>query len=434
MKAKRPVKSADPVPPEQELSGKDPAFPGLGFLLDPELFSGLVRMRAAKDPGVGRLEDLRYRPGSDCTATFVFGSGEAQTWVYARALQPGEPTTASDEVERTPTALGFCRAIWREYGLAVRAFPCDDGLPSLASLAHDDTRERLLAAVLPDQPGGALSTRTVSYDPERRWLGAVEGSQGPVAALRIHAAHAFPSARWNAQGLHGGEGLKLPRILGGSREHCATAVEWAKGRPLERALFDPGLHRVELEGVGAALAELHAQDPGGLPHSPPAAAAPVVRALASTLAFILPRSAPRARRLADRLVRRLVELSLDEQLIHGSLKPSKVLLQGGGRVVLIDLDSACQGPLGRDTGNLVAHLERAAVAGEITPARARWAAEAILDGYERTASWPLRRRDLTLHTALALFELALRPFRKLVPEWADHTMAILDRAESVLRE
>ena len=214
---------------------------------------------------------------------------------------------------------------------------------------------------------------------------------------------------------------------------AARAAPWQWNGCPGHALFDAGLHRVELEGVGAVLAELHAQEPTNLPHRPPAGGAQAVRTLANTLAFVLPRCAPRARCLSDRLVRRLIEIAPEEQPIHGNLKPDKILLQGGGRVVVLDLDRACQGPLGRDTGTLIAHLERAAATDRLPTARAAWAAEAFLKGYDRTSSWPLRRRDVRLHTALALFELSLHPFRCLLPEWPEQTMAIPGRADEVLR-
>jgi hypothetical protein len=131
-------------------------------------------------------------------------------------------------------------------------------------------------------------------------------------------------------------------------------------------------------------------------------------------------------------VRRLVEAPSGERPVHGRLSPDKVLLQGGGRVVLLDLDQACQGPPARDAGTLIGHLERAVVMGELAPERAAWAAEAVLTGYDRTASRPLRRRDVTLHTAVALLDLAMRPFRRLLPSWPDLTVALLDRAEQIL--
>ena len=57
---------------------------------------------------------------------------------------------------------------------------------------------------------------------------------------------------------------------------------------------------------------------------------------------------------------------------------------------------------------------------------------AICRGYEQATRWPLRERDVRLHAALALFELSLRPFRCLMPEWPERTMAILARAEALL--
>jgi hypothetical protein len=431
----RPVRGLSGEPPEMELARREPMFPGLAVLLDPELFCGLVRMHAADaDPGAGRLIELRYRPGVTCTATYAFRSAAGETWVHARALQPNERVPPGDESDpsacRSP--LGFGRASWPDYGLVVRAFPCDDEIPGLAALATPESLAQLLTEVLriPDPEG--LAVRTIAYEPERRWLGAVEEDRFTVAGLRIHAPKGFPRARWNTESLHDGEGLRFARVLGRSREHCATAFDWVTGRSLEHVLFDPFLHRVEVQGVGAAIAELHAQEPGHLPHCPLAVGAAGVRELAATLGFVLPRCAPRARRLADRLVRRLVEGSDADGAIHGRLEPDKLMLQGGGRVVVLDLDRACQGPVARDPGTLLGHLERAVVAGELHQNRADWVAHALLEGYDRTAGRPLRRRDVSLHAALTLFQLALRPFRRLQPEWPNLTIALLDRAEEVL--
>ena len=428
----RPVRGLQAVPAEQELPRHEPAFPGMSLLVDPELFCGLVRAHAGSaDPGPGRLVELRYRPGVECVATYALGTGADETWVYARATPAGEPVPAASE-SGPETPLGFCRASWPEYGLVVRAFPCDDGLPGLDALGRPDQRAQLLAEVAPGLELTDPSIRTVSWTPERRWLGAIDDGGRPRAALRVHSPETFPRARWSAESLHDGEGLRLPRFLGHCRDRCATAVEWVPGRPLDQALFDPALHRIELEGVGAALAELHAQEPAQLPHHPTALVAPEVRALAATLGFVLPRSAPRARTLSDRLVRRLVETSDVEQPIHGWPAPEKLLLQGGGRVVVLDLDRACQGSPARDLGCLIGHLERAAAVGELSAEQAGRASEAVLEGYHRTSIRSLRRRDLTLNVAVTLFHLALWPFRRLQPDWPERTLALLERAETVL--
>jgi hypothetical protein len=426
----RPVRGLDPVAVEEELAMREPTLQGVGILLDPDLFCGLLRLHARQEPRAGRLVDVRYQPGTECVATYVFGDGAETAWVHARAVPRGErlpPSSAS----RAAEPPGFGRWVWDEYGLVVHGFPDDEGLPGLSALADGDSRAALLSSVLPEASGRGLDVRTISYDPGSRWVGCVEGASGPVAALHIHPPSAFDSARWNAQSLAAGEGLILPRPLGRSREHGALAHEWLPGRPLEHAILDPGLHEIELEGVGAAIASLHAQEPINLPHCPPAAGASSVRAVAGAVAFVLPRCGPRARKLSDRLVRRLVELPGESVPIHGNLKPGKVLLQGGGRVVLLDLDRACQGPRARDVGTLLAHVEEAAVAGRLGIERAAGVGEAIRRGYDRAANWTLRDRDVAFFTSLALFELSLRPFRCLMPDWPERAAAILNRAEQL---
>lgn len=168
MSEDRPARGIDAVPPEHELARKELAFPGMGVLLDLELFCGLVRLHTRGEPGPGRLVDLRYRPGSKCVATYVFGDGPDGTWVHARALGSGAERGAGRAPDREPTIsssseLGFGRLSLNDYGLVVRAFPHDDGLPALADLDDPAARERLLATVLPHQPVDRMTVRTVSY-------------------------------------------------------------------------------------------------------------------------------------------------------------------------------------------------------------------------------------------------------------------------------
>lgn len=58
----------------------------------------------------------------------------------------------------------------------------------------------------------------------------------------------------------------------------------------------------------------------------------------------------------------------------------------------------------------------------------------LLTGYQQAAPGSLDRERLATHTAARLLRLAVEPFRKREPDWANRVAALLQRAETIGHE
>lgn len=409
--------SAELVRRERELSG-------LEVLLDPHLFCALAEARCQDtELSGGRLVRIRYSPGREAVALFAFDAPGGTTHLHARALVPGEAQRRAEDAP--PPGVDD---EWFTEGVAVRRFPRDEGLPTLAPLLAGDGLPPLLGGDGTTVPN---DVRTVRYAPGRWWVGRVEVAGRPVASLKVLEDAAFETAYWNGRALASGDLLRLPRVLGSSRDDRALACSWVHGRTLRAALGDPTLAGVMLEAVGAALAELHAQDAGALTHCTGASETRAIRHLVTTLTHLLPRTGSLVGPIAERITRKLLEMRTGGGPVHGDPSPDRLLLQGD-RVALLDVDRACRGEAARDLGALLAHLDAMALEGRLPRAVAERTGGAIMEGYRRLARRQPSDRDVRLYRACALLRLSLHPFRRLDDEWPAAVLERIRRAGEIL--
>jgi Ser/Thr protein kinase RdoA (MazF antagonist) len=411
---------------------RDRALPGLATLLDSEEFLAVLRPYLPDlEIQSARRTYLRYKPRVNCLAAFELETSKETLRVYGKAYGSDAPVKlAKGRIRRqSRSPLGAGHIVLEDRAIVVSAFPNDSKLPGLSRLAGSESARNLLESVF---RGGCRATeiRTIQYKPERRYVARLEADGTAVAALKIYTPGGYREARRPAVGFSPGEVLRVPRLLGKSDRIGAIGTSWMPGRPLSQVLCEPELDPAKLTAVGAALAELHAQEPKGLPSRLLEAEIASLRALARFVAFLVPDLAARAWALARRFTSLLRKTPASWNAIHGDFYAKQVLLDGA-RVVLLDLDAGSRGDGAADLGLFIAHLERDALRGMLAPGSVEPLTRAFLEGYSLATP---RRAPVELYTSLGLFRLLHHPFRHCEPSWIAGTEAILARAEQLVPE
>ena len=398
-------------PAERDLAARDSALPGLGLILD--------HGRLAQCLGLDRIERtyLRYKPGTKCV--LAFGSGAA-----ARVAMAYPP-------DRYPMLRG--REALRAAGDAVRFFDAlcvtvlpatlDRDLRALKKLADPAQAGRLLGRML-----GPLAAEArlhlLRHNPNRRAVLRLDGPQGPLALAKLHARGEWAQALANARmaEAHGGA-----PVLGVAEDRHLIVQGWVAGRPLwseATGLADAAA----ITATGAALARLHACDPGAARAITAAEDREGLFASTRALAELLPDLAPQAGALAREIAAQLAGQDGPGTLLHGDFSADQVVIGRDGPV-LIDWDRAGRGDPARDLGSFLARLDVQALDGDLPRATAARAAEALLAGYEGAAALP---QGLAAQRTRALLALLPEGFRQRRPDWPERAAAILARAGALL--
>ena len=411
---------------DADLVRRDTALPGLATLLDPEAFLALWRRLHGPDSASSVTPVyLRYKPRTNCLVSYRVETPRGPRVIYAK-------THGVDvESKLSKAALRSEATVVPELGLSLYAFPDDAQLRSLARLRDPAQGRALLARILsrPEVELEGAVLETLAYKPERRFVTRCALPGGPSVVVKFYTQAGFRAARKASHKFGSGRVLHVLRRLDESKRHRALAFEWLPGTMLRDQLGRPSLDSEMLGGVGAALAELHAQPVKRLPQRDLARRLRSLTELGENLAFLVPSLAERTGALVAALAQGLSENDATPCATHGDLHDKQILLDGE-RVSLIDLDQAAIGDPRRDLALLFAHLERDALVGTLGAERARAVREAVVLGYEKAGGRVAAPLDL--HVAEALVGLAHHPFRRREPEWAARTTAIVERAETLV--
>jgi len=419
---------------DREFIRRDPSIAGLATVLDLDAFLAALRSCLPNaDFESGRITYVKYKFGTNCLVGYRLHAPDRSVDLYAKAYarRAEEKLQEASKRPNIPGPFGPGGMVLPDAGIEVRFFPNDAELDALRFVAGDDLNRDLLQRVLPDRRHlWDTPLRCLAYKPERRYVAGLVAGEEDGAVLRVYAEPEYESALLAASAFASRELLRTPRRLGRSKRFRIIVQEWLPGCPLSEALGDAELPLRTVEQVGAALAELHQQNPKNLPIRSSAEEEEALVAVAKGIGEVCPHLAERARALAEWLAVRLVRVSHTTRPIHGDFYAEQVLL-ADERVAILDLDQAARWDPALDLGNFVAHLERDALCGRLLPDRVEPATTAFLDGYRRVGRQPNLDRVLRC-TVAGLLRLAAEPFRHREPDWRENTEAILERAEDVL--
>jgi tRNA A-37 threonylcarbamoyl transferase component Bud32 len=382
----------------------------------------------------GQVAYVKYRPGSICLVGYHLHLA-GQVILALAAAHPGD---ARDELHRAgdltgvPGPLGPGRLVLEDHAVVVSTFPNDRRLQGLHCLADAQARRTLFRELLPDRPDLWESpVDCVVYKPELRYVARLSGAGADGAVLKVYNEKGYEPARRAATALPATGSPRLSPCLGCCDRERILAFGWLPGRLLSEAMADADFKPQVLAGVGAALAEFHAQEPEGLSPLTREAEAAALADVAHGIGCLCPQLDTRARELARRLGAWLLGQAPDSRPVHGDLHAKQVLLAGDA-VAVLDLDLTVRGDPLLDVGSLIAYLQRDVLWGQLASARAETFREILLEGYAYEAGW-CRPGRINRYTAARLFKLGLKPFRQRQPDWPALTERLLDRVEELLR-
>lgn len=383
----------DQLPDATSVAARHPDLPGLAVLLDRHrlaaVLAPLVGERAAASAHVQRL---RLKPATSVTAAVRVvspttllrgGSADAEpscTWWRVRGLvEQSWDAKGRNEVRRASRLYlpSLSRDDLRTTVVPVEA---ERHLPDLHRMRAD-------TGSLVEIAGETRWTRTLSYNPDRRWVGAAFDASG----------HPRELLRWQAH-------AKAPAIL-----------PWTPGRPWAEA--DGATLAADLAAeVARELTKREAAEFG-------AAERPLrLREVAGFLGALDARWGKRGRRLADLLERSLADVPLAPA--HGDLTPDQVVVDEG-RVHVLDWDRVGLYPVGWDAATwAVGRL----LAGGAPPNQSAQRQARATGGPAAGTQLPAATR------AAAHLAYAPDPFRRQLPHWAALTERLLHTAEDILEE
>ena len=417
-----------------ELARRDSALPGLALLLDPEAFAAALRKALpGTDVGEARVTYVRYRPERYCLVLYGLRVTGTEVDVYAKAHRVNSrKLSKSRERQKVRGPLGPGGVILDDLAIAVNAFPNDYKLDALARLVDEEARKGMLRELVSDRPDlWKAAVRTLRYKPESHHVAKAATDGSERAILKFYNEREYSAGLRGARAFVSQGPLRVARLLGLSNRNCILAFEWLSGPRLGEAILDPKLGFGAVATVGAALAELHAQNPEGLKWWSRDAEATALLRTAAKLGFVGPHLARQADELARRIAARLVHEPPVNRPIHGDFSANQVLLADDGAGI-VDLDTAARGDPAADLGNFIAKLERAALHGELSRSRVEALSDALLEGYRVATQRPVPAR-IELYTAAGLLRRASRSFQHLAPQWPERIQATVERAEAILR-
>lgn len=417
------------APPDRALAQRDLSLRGLQTLLDVDAFVERLRHAApAAELRGARITYLRYKPATSCLVGYRFqlADDEVDAHAYAFAPQAQDKLRKIRDRDGIPGPLGPGWVILEDLDIAVGTFPNDRRLRALRALADTDARRSLLQKLLPSRPDlWGSEVRTLHYKPGRRYVARLIAAGTSAAVVRMYSEDAYLSARTAMDVFRTASTLRVPRSLGSADRYRAQVVEWLPGRCLAELV--PGAPELSA-AAGLAVAELHAQAPGGLATLTKDAEIDALFELVPLLGFLHPRRSAWIEVLARRVVDRMAERPVFSPT-HGDFYADQVLL-GNGATVVLDLDEAVQTDPAADLGNFIAHGYYDVIRGTLSLAARERLREGLLEGYCTVHG--TRPTNVDGFTTSALLRLASRPFRDRLPDWPERMDAILREVETII--
>lgn len=411
-----------------DLIQREPALPGLAWLLDANRFAELAdQLVDPVAPGARILAAeptyLRYKPGTSALASFRLrlADGRSQL-VQAKALPVGRFGTVAARLANlaSTTRSAPAPAAVAPLQLVLLRLEDDRKLRSLGTLLDPARRRALLGKLRATGLAPEADELTVlRYKPERRVVASLSQRGRPRALVRVLAHARF------GQGLLGaalGAASCGAPLLAASARLQLLVTAWTPGRTLDSRHADA----TTLQRVGRQLAQLH--QARALPplHWSRRDAAEAVRRSLAMLVHVVPAFERRSQDLLLRVARLLESTAPQPTLIHGDFSADQVI-DTGEQCRFIDWDRAAAGNAAADLGSFAARLELDVLQGRLSHHRAEQVLAALLLGYRELR--PLGDSSIALQTAVALLQLAAESFRRRLPDWPEHEDALLVRAE-----
>ena len=368
------------------------------------------------------LTNLTYRPARQCIALYELASQDAKAAprhaiaTFVKDDRFKEVYRDHYEKQEMPAAVYL-----PENRCLVEMFPYVWEMPSLPKAADPRVVAGLMVEAGVDLPHGiALSADILTYRPHEACVLAYRDAAG-ADPFRLVAKTTNESRK--ADQVHRIAGMLRDQLADGfvsvpktyrPKDKYIVFMDLAPGVSMHDAIAaaDTDTARrdvVRLTALGLTL--LHALRieerlkekktlPQGVSHA---------HERAGRLQFAAPELGAKAERLLDAVTARLPAYDGAMTFLHGDFKGTQVLIDGG-RINVIDLDSACIGDPAVDVGNMMADMHREAALADAPYTRAL--ADAFLDEYVALTG----REDLAPRArafrVIALVRMGVHGFRQ----------------------
>jgi streptomycin 6-kinase len=420
---------------DTDLVRRDSTLPGLATLLNPDTFVARLRpFLPAVELGNASIAYIKYKPRTNCLVSYRLEVAGTEVQIYAKAQRSDAEKKFQKARQNSgvPGSLGAGRIVLEDLAIVVSIFPNDSKLNALPLLANAETQNSLFCELFPENPDlweGKL--QSLRYKPERRYVAQLLAKGEAQAVLRIYTQPGYQAVRDIWQNFESRGRLRFAQHLGSSDVHQILAFEWLSGCLLKEVISNSKLAIAAVATVGAALAELHTQNPQKLPCLTREAEAASLLEVAAGISFVCPHLERPADDLAQQLTAYLINEPPVYRPIHGDFYADQVLL-AEDTVAILDLDRAVCGDPSVDLGLFIAHLQRDALRGNLSSSQVESLKDSLLAGYS-IATTPPSSAQLELYTAIGLLRLAPEPFRYRQPNWPEQTEALLGLAVDAYR-
>lgn len=423
---------------DRKIVERDADLPGLSVLLDTDLL--LEKLKVL--PQFNKIKNvevqyLRYKPNNSCACTLriLFKDGKVN-YYYAKALTP----TRFEESWNNPKRQKLIQDADPNAPLALfdlcimLLHPAyDRGIRHLGWLIKDKLKYQLLSCCdLTEQTQEKISIDILRYKPERRLVAKiVHGNQKWVVRTikssdfsRVLTGAAFGAAQGYV------------KLLGVNGPCCSVITNWQEGESLcpETGFI---CSTEDIYQLAALLAKVHATNYSHPITYQMSDEIQSLKGVQKTFEHILPDYISWFTQLAVRVTEGLEKQQpLPSTLIHGDFSLDQVVKsqnkQGVDELYLLDWDRSATGNPLLDLATMQARLELQVIEG-ILPV---WQVENLLSKFLKAyqAKTALDLAGLHWFVASAMLRLAVEPFRKRDVNWAQHTLLLLQRIETILSQ
>jgi ATP-binding cassette subfamily B protein len=412
---------------------KDSSLPELSILMNPVELSKLVsKYYPAKEFKSGKISYIRYKPGTSCLIAYSLEDRPVPDF-YAKVYQSdasGKLGKAeiylSESPKKNPRGV-----VCDTRNIALYFFPNDPKLKSLPKIFKPENPDSSLPKFFSKKgvssPEGIESLK---YKPERRFVAKISGKSAFCAALKIYSKEGFEAAYFNSRVFSSKDILKIPRLLSAFPRKSILIFEWINGSPLDFDIRLPGGEK-KLQDVGAALAELHSQNPSNLRSILPEEDIERWTEIADSIGHTCPHLLNQAKKVAHQLADQFAAFKYKPCSLHGDFYSDQILIHGN-QIAILDLDRSFSGDPAFDLGTFLAHLERKVILGEISSAQRDRYRENFLAGYQKGSNNSDGLTRVDFYTAAGLLRITPENFRTWVSDWQKKTELLLRRSEELL--
>lgn len=421
---------------DKNIIARDTALPGLVALLDSDmLLSTLKKLPLLQDIVQAEIQYLRYKPANSCACTVrVKWQDGVQKYFYAKALTPERFEQSWNNPKRQKLVQqGDPNAPLAIFDLCIILFhpAYDRGIRALKWLVDNKLRHKILCACsLPELEDETLQVDVLRYKPERRLVARIRHHQKTLAVVRTIKQSDFSKV---LVGAAFGAAQGYVKLLGVEGSLNTVITDWQEGQslcPEEGMLPSESL----IQKVASQLAQVHKvayRHPLNYDVNDEIQS---LKGVQSTFDIILPEYSFWFDSLMSKVAKGLAEQPFISTLIHGDFSLDQVVLgqnkKGTDELYLLDWDRSANGNPLFDLATMQARLELQAIEGALPVWQVENLMATFLQAYQTETELDLE--GLSWFVVSAILRLAAEPFRKRHPDWEQHTLLLLQRAEQIL--